>query len=241
MNKQVNVRHLGQVRYQAAWDYQTGLFEHILAQKALNRQRDAEGEAPLSTDNYLLLVEHPPVYTLGKSGKEQHLLLNEESLRARGIDFHHINRGGDITFHGPGQIVCYPVFDMENFFADIHRYMRTLEEAVIRTCADYGLSAGRIEGLTGVWLGHAPGDLRPRKICAMGVKTSRWVSMHGLAFNVNTDLSYFGSIVPCGISDKAVTSLQAELGRELPMAEVETRLLGHLQELFDFQPVYEQA
>jgi lipoyl(octanoyl) transferase len=173
------------------------------------------------------------VYTLGKSGKPEHLLLSESELSAHGATFHRINRGGDITYHGPGQLVGYPILDLDNFFTDIHRYLRVLEEAVIRTLADYGLAAGRIEGLTGVWLDYEENAPQPRKICAMGVKCSRWVTMHGFALNVNTDLAYFGHIVPCGITDKAVTSLQQELGHAVPITEVENRLLPHLATLLE--------
>ena len=189
---------------------------------------------PRLTPNHLLLCEHPHTYTLGKSGHPGHLLLNETGLAVHNAAFHRINRGGDITYHGPGQLVAYPILDLDNFRPDIHWYLRTLEEAVIRTLADYGLNAGRIEGLTGVWLGWQKGDANPRKICAMGVKCSRWVTMHGLALNVTTDLSYFGHIVPCGIPDKAVTSLARELDSAPPVtvAEVQEKLLGHLAHLF---------
>lgn len=233
-NKTTKYRHLGRVPYQQAWDYQTGLFNGILQQKLANRKREDEGLPLLPTSNYLLFCEHPHVYTLGKSGNAGHLLLNQDGLQQKGVEFFHINRGGDITYHGPGQLVGYPVLDLDNFFTDVHRYMRTIEEAVIRTLAEYGLPAGRMEKFTGVWL-DANGDPKPRKICAIGVKMSRWVSMHGFALNVNTDLSYFGHIVPCGIADKAVTSLQQELGREVPMAEVEQKMLKHLSELFQMK------
>jgi len=173
------------------------------------------------------------VYTLGKSGKPENLLLNEDSLHEVRATFYKINRGGDITYHGPGQLVGYPILDLDNFFTDIHRYMRTLEEAIILTLADFGIVAGRIEGLTGVWLGDA--QKNPRKICAMGVKASRWVTMHGFALNVNTDLSYFNHIIPCGIDDKAVTSMQHELGREVPLQEVAEKLKKHLARLFDLE------
>jgi lipoyl(octanoyl) transferase len=171
------------------------------------------------------------VYTLGKSGHQEHLLLNDEQLAQKEATFYKINRGGDITYHGPGQLVAYPILDLENFFTDIHKYLRLLEEAVILTLADYGLAAGRIDGLTGVWFDFEE-QRNPRKICAMGVKCSRWVTMHGLALNVNTDLTYFGHIVPCGISDKAVTSMQQELGRAVVLAEVENKLVAHVENLF---------
>jgi lipoyl(octanoyl) transferase len=229
----IRVEQLGPIDYEAAWAYQEQLLAHTLSVKTHNRQAADAGQDPQPTANYLLLCEHPPVYTLGKSGKPEHLLLDEAGLAAHGATFHRINRGGDITYHGPGQLVGYPILDLDNFFTDIHRYLRLLEEAVILTLADYGLHAGRIAGLTGVWFDfedHAP---NPRKICAMGVKCSRWVTMHGFALNVNTDLSYFGHIVPCGITDKAVTSMAQELGREVPLAEVAARLLPHLAHLFE--------
>ncbi|RTQ53625.1 lipoyl(octanoyl) transferase LipB [Hymenobacter gummosus] len=232
-NRTVQVQRLGRVEYVPTWDQQEALLAATVAVKTRNRQAEASGAAPEATPNYLLLCEHPPVYTLGKSGKPEHLLLDEAGLQAHGATFHRINRGGDITYHGPGQLVGYPILDLENFRPDIHYYLRTLEEAVIRLLADYGLAAGRIAGLTGVWLDFEEGDPNPRKICAMGVKCSRWVTMHGFALNVNTDLSYFGHIVPCGITDKAVTSLQQELGRPVPLREVEDGLLRHLAELLD--------
>lgn len=205
---------------------------HTAAIKLGNRNL---AEANVSTTpNFLLFCEHPHVYTLGKSGDESHLLMQESFLHTIGASFFKINRGGDITYHGPGQLVGYPIFDLENFFTDIHLYLRMLEEAIMRTCAHYGLMAGRIEGLTGVWID--PESDNPRKICAFGVKASRWISMHGFALNVNTDLSYFGHIVPCGIATKGVTSLQQELGHEVDLAEVKQRVLANLQELFQFNP-----
>ncbi len=233
-NKITLFQHLGQMSYAEAWDYQTELFNGIIAQKMENRKREDNNTAPLPTENYLLFCEHPPVYTLGKSGMEGNLLLNQEGLREKGIEFFRINRGGDITFHGPGQIVGYPILDLDNFFTDIHKYLRFLEEAVIRTLAEYGIQAGRIDKLTGVWLDYEQ-QRNPRKICALGVKTSRWVTMHGFAFNVNTNLEYFNHIVPCGIADKAVTSLANELGSPQPMQEVETKLLRHLSNLFEME------
>ncbi|MEH0157921.1 lipoyl(octanoyl) transferase LipB [Limibacter armeniacum] len=235
INKKTEVRNLGTVSYKEAWDYQTELFEETVQQKLENRRRSDRGEAEVTTKNYLLFCEHPHVYTLGKSGKENHLLLNESGLKENHVEFFKINRGGDITYHGPGQIVVYPILDLDHFFTDIHKYMRYLEEAVILTLADYNIQAGRIEGLTGVWIDFEEGKTNPRKICAMGVKTSRWVTMHGLAFNVNTDLSYFGNIVPCGISDKAVTSLEQELGRQVPIEEVRVRLQNHIATLFEME------
>lgn len=231
-NKKVRFEDLGMIDYQAAWDYQEKLLTDTVATKTQNRKLSAEEQ--LITPNHLLFCQHPHVYTLGKSGHQENLLMNDEQLNAAGAQFYKINRGGDITYHGPGQLVGYPILDLENFFTDIHKYMRLLEEAIILTCADYGLSAGRIDGLTGVWLGHEDGQ-NPRKICAMGVKCSRWVTMHGFAFNINTDLNFFGNIIPCGISDKAVTSLQQELGQEVVMSEVAEKLKGHLADLFDME------
>lgn len=231
-NKKVRFEDLGTIDYQTAWDYQERLLAETVAIKTQNRKLSVEEQQ--LTPNYLLFCQHPHVYTLGKSGHQENLLMNDEQLNAAGAQFYKINRGGDITYHGPGQLVGYPILDLENFFTDIHKYMRILEEAIILTCADYGLSAGRIDGLTGVWLGHEDGQ-NPRKICAMGVKCSRWVTMHGFAFNVNTDLNFFGNIVPCGISDKAVTSLHQELGRELFMEEVVKKLKNHLATLFEME------
>lgn len=228
----VHFRHLGLIDYQQAWDYQEALFAETVRRKVENRKQHET--PPLPTINHLLFCQHPPVYTLGKSGRVEHLLLNEDELAARQATFYRINRGGDITYHGPGQIVGYPILDLDHFFTDIHRYLRLLEEAVIRTLADYGLDAGRIDGLTGVWLDYQE-QQNPRKICAMGVKASRWVTMHGFALNVNTDLSYFDHIVPCGIPDKAVTSLAEELGTEQDLLSVEERLLNHLTTLFEMK------
>ena len=224
----VQVQALGLVPYVPTWELQEALLANTLTVKAANRTAAAEGRPWQPTPQHLLLCEHPPTYTLGKSGKPEHLLLNEAALAAHGATFHRINRGGDITFHGPGQLVAYPILDLEALRPDIHWYLRALEEAVIQTLASYGLRAGRIAGLTGVWLDWEEGAPRPRKICALGVRCSRWVTLHGLALNVNTDLRYFSYIVPCGIADKAVTSLQAELGRAVPLAEVQARLLPEL-------------
>jgi lipoyl(octanoyl) transferase len=224
----LEVQRLGLVPYVPTWEFQEQLLAKTVAIKAANRQAETAGQAPQPTPNHLLFCQHPPTYTLGKSGKPEHLLLDEDALLAHGATFHRINRGGDITFHGPGQLVAYPLLDLENFRPDIHWYLRALEEAVIQTLASYGLQAGRIAGLTGVWLDWEAGAPNPRKICAMGVRCSRWVTLHGLALNVNTDLSYFGYIVPCGITDKAVTSLQAELGHAVPLEEVQERLLAAL-------------
>ncbi|QJW91743.1 lipoyl(octanoyl) transferase LipB [Spirosoma taeanense] len=234
-NKQVEVRELGMVDYQSAWDEQERLFAEIVSQKLQNRSRAADEQQP--TPNYLLFCQHPHVYTLGTSGHENNLLVDENRLTNElGATFYKIRRGGDITYHGPGQLVGYPILDLDNFFTDIHRYMRLLEESIILTLADYGLSAGRIDGLTGVWLDHNGGPC-PRKICAMGVKASRWVTMHGFALNVNTDLSYFSHIVPCGIADKAVTSLAAELSRDVSLEEVAGYVRRHLAQLFEMELV----
>ncbi len=232
INKQVQFKHLGLIDYQEAWDYQEEVFKNTVDLKIANRK--LEESAQNITENFLLFCEHPHVYTLGKSGKPEHLLLNDEQLKEKSATYYKINRGGDITYHGPGQIVAYPILDLENFFTDIHKYMRYMEEAVIMTCADYGIKAGRVDGLTGVWIGFEEME-NPRKICAMGVKSSRWVTMHGLAFNVNTQMEYFKNIVPCGISDKAVTSLAQELNMEMDMKAVEEKLKRHLATVFEME------
>ncbi len=231
-NKRVTFRDLGLIDYKEAWDYQTKLFEEIVSIKIKNR--DLEESQQIITPNYLLFCEHQHVFTLGKSGAKANLLASEETLKKSHATFYEINRGGDITYHGPGQIVGYPILDLDNFFTDIHRYMRSLEEAVIRTLADYDIKAGRLEGMTGVWLDETD-PKRARKICALGVKTSRWVTMHGFAFNVHSDISYFNQIIPCGISDKAVTSLHLELGVIPDMEEVKRKLLKHLADIFEMQ------
>lgn len=218
---------LGLQSYKSCWDYQEELFKAAIERKIAIRK----GESLPEPENRLLFVEHPHVFTLGKSGDEQHLLLSAKALDAAGIDYYHINRGGDITYHGPGQIVGYPIIDLEQFFTDIHRYLRTLEEAIILTLSEYGIESGRIDGLTGVWLDDD--GQNPRKIAALGVKCSRWMTMHGFAFNVNTDLSYFSKIVPCGIDDKDVTSMQRELGHEVNEQEVKEKLKLHIANLFD--------
>jgi lipoyl(octanoyl) transferase len=228
--KTVAFRDLGCMDYQEAWTYQENLFAAIVVQKIQNRNLPEDQQT--TTPNYLLFVEHPHVYTLGKSGKPEHLLLDATGLEAHAATYYKINRGGDITYHGPGQLVGYPILDLDHFFTDIHRYLRYLEEAIILTLAEYGVPAGRIEGLTGVWLDHDTLK-NPRKICALGVKSSRWVTMHGFAFNVNVDLSYFGHIVPCGIDDKAVTSLHLELGRPVDVQEVKEKVKKHLAALFE--------
>ena len=230
--------NLGEDDYQRVWDYQEEIFKQTVDRKIANRKmEDPHGHAV--TKNYLILCEHPHVYTLGKSGALENLLLDEEGLKAHAAQFYKINRGGDITYHGPGQLVVYPILDLENFFTDIHLYLRNLEEAVILTLADYGISAGRIAGLTGVWVDFEEGAKNPRKICAMGVKSSRWVTMHGLALNANTDLSYFGHIVPCGIDDKAVTSMNKELGKNVMMSEVQAKLTQHIAQVFDMDIQHE--
>ena len=229
MNKQVSFRDLGLIDYKQCWDFQEELFAKILAVKSSNRKENKT----VSTKNHLLFCEHPHVYTLGKSGDEKHLLVNEDYLKSRGATFHKINRGGDITYHGPGQLVGYPILDLDNFFTDIHKYLRFLEEAVILTLREYGLESERSPGETGVWFDV--GTPKARKICALGVKCSRWVTMHGFAFNINSDLSYFGNIIPCGITDKSVTSLQKELGREMDMEEVKNKVKSYLIDLFEMK------
>jgi lipoyl(octanoyl) transferase len=226
----VTFRDLGVMEYKEAWDYQEGLLEENLQVKAAAMAQ--EGSGTNDTRHYLLFVEHPSVYTLGKSGKMEHVLIGEEERNRRGIGFFHTNRGGDITFHGPGQVVGYPILDLEKFYTDIGRYLRSLEEVIIQTLAEYGIVAGRSAGETGVWIDAAvPG--RERKICAMGVRCSRWVTMHGFALNVNTDLGYFNHIIPCGIQNKKVTSLQEELGRATDMEEVKEKLKRNFEKVFE--------
>jgi lipoyl(octanoyl) transferase len=228
LNKHIIIQDLGLKDYKDTWDYQETLFKDILDIKIKNRREDTRLETP----NYFLFVEHPHVYTLGKSGDMSNLLLNEAQLIQKGATFYKINRGGDITYHGPGQIVGYPILDLENFFTDIHKFLRFLEEIIILTLAEYGLKAERSPGETGVWLGV--GTPFARKICAMGVRASRWVTMHGYALNVNADLGYFDNIIPCGIRGKAVTSLNVELGVErVDEAEVKEKLLKHFLTLFE--------
>lgn len=231
-NRTTSIIDLGLIDYKEAWDYQTNLFDQILAVKSGNRTASVE----IPTDNYLIFCEHPHVFTLGKTGDENNLLLTKDSLQSVQATYYHINRGGDITYHGPGQLVVYPVIDLENFFTDIHKYMRSLEEAVIQTLADFDITAGRIKGLTGVWL-DVNDQSKARKICAFGVKTSRWVTLHGLALNVNTNLDYFNYIVPCGIQDKAVTSIQKELGHSVDLNLVKKRLTEKIVAIFDMSLV----
>ncbi len=232
MNKKVKLQDLGLKEYKETWDYQELLFKSIIDTKIKNRRETLA----LETTNYFLFVEHPHVYTLGKSGDMTNLLVDEAQLAKKGATFYKINRGGDITYHGPGQIVGYPILDLDNFFTDIHKYLRFLEEMVILTLAEYGLKAERSAGETGVWLDV--GTPFARKICAMGVRASRWVTMHGFALNVNADLGYFDSMIPCGIKDKAVTSLNVELGRkEVDLVEVKEKLLKHFAFLFEAEPI----
>ncbi|SHM85411.1 lipoyl(octanoyl) transferase LipB [Flavobacterium chilense] len=228
MNKKIQLQDLGSKDYKSTWEYQEELFKDIVDLKIRNRREELD----LPTPNYLLFVEHPHVYTLGKSGDFENLLLNEKQLEAKGATFYKINRGGDITYHGPGQIVGYPILDLENFFTDIHKYLRFLEESIILTLEEYGLKCGRSEGETGVWLDV--GTPFARKICALGVRASRWVTMHGFALNVNVDLGYFDNIIPCGIRGKGVTSLHVELGVEkVDEAEVKAKIIKHLTQLFE--------
>jgi lipoyl(octanoyl) transferase len=230
-NKKTQFIDLDLMDYQKTWDYQIDLFNKILSVKSGNR--NLEPERHRITDNYLILCEHPHVFTLGKSGNENNLLIKKEDLHSIQASYYHINRGGDITYHGPGQIVGYPVLDLENFFTDIHRYMRLLEEAVIQTLNEYEIQAGRIPGLTGVWIDKETDNAR--KICALGVKTSRWVTMHGFAFNINSDLRYFDYIIPCGIDDKAVTSMEKELGQKQNIHEVKKVLKEKIGEQFGME------
>jgi len=220
---------LGLIDYKKAWDYQEELFAEVIKTKVENRT--ASPNSALPTPNYLLFCEHPHVYTLGNTGDKEHLLINENQLKEKNATYYKINRGGDITYHGPGQIVGYPILDLDNFFTDIHKYLRFLEEIIIRTLAEYSIVSGRSEGETGVWL-DAGNPLKARKICAMGVRASRWVTMHGFALNVNTDLDYFGNIIPCGISDKAVASLDKELGQKVDEEELKQKLKKHFADLF---------
>ncbi|HEU4716607.1 MAG TPA: lipoyl(octanoyl) transferase LipB [Bacteroidia bacterium] len=229
---------IGLIDYKEGWDFQEKLFHGITARKIANRDLPADEQAP--TQSHLIFCEHPHVFTLGKSGDEHHLLANEKQLSEINATFYKINRGGDITYHGPGQLVGYPILDLDNFFTDIHRYLRTLEEIIIRSIAEFGLKGERYPGYTGVWLD--PNDpVRARKICAMGVRSSRWVTMHGWALNVNSDLSYFGNIVACGIPDKGITSLEKELGKKADMTEVKRIVRRHFEEQFDCVLVTEDS
>ncbi len=231
MNKKVCFKDLGLIDYKKCWEYQEVLFAKVLDVKSKNRHRKVQKK----TKNHLIFCEHPHVYTLGKSGSKQNLLVNEEYLKSKGASFYEINRGGDITYHGPGQIVGYPILDLDNFFTDIHKYLRLLEEAVILALSEYGLKGERSKGETGVWLDV--GTKNARKICAFGVKSSRWVTMHGFALNVNSDLSYFDNIIPCGIANKGVTSLEKETGKKANIENVKKLLKTHLTQLFNMQMV----
>ena len=229
MNKKVLFKDLGLIDYKKCWDYQEKLFNDILLIKSTNRKENKSDP----TNNYLLFCEHPHVYTLGKSGDQKNLLVNTNYLKSRGATFYKSNRGGDITYHGPGQIVGYPILDLDNFFTDIHKYLRFLEEAIILTLKEFGVNGERSKGETGVWLDV--GSNEARKICAFGVKSSRWVTMHGFAFNINTNLAYFNNIIPCGIIDKQVTSLEKELGKKLDIQVVKEKLKIHLTSLFKME------
>ncbi|MCJ7468492.1 MAG: lipoyl(octanoyl) transferase LipB [Maribacter sp.] len=236
MNKEVYIEDLGCKEYKSTWDYQERLFQETVDLKIKNRRQELQEPTP----NYFLFVEHPHVFTLGKSGDMENLLVDEAQLETKGAKFYKINRGGDITYHGPGQIVGYPILDLDNFFTDIHKYLRFLEEMVILTLAEYGLKGERSKGETGVWLDV--GTPFARKICAMGVRASRWVTMHGFALNVNADLGYFDLMIPCGIKGKAVTSMNAELGiKELDMAEVKQKLLHHFETLFEAKLLHQKS
>lgn len=230
----VKLIDLGLIDYKEAWDYQEKLFEEVVRIKSNNRKLPSESVLP--TPNFLLFCEHPNVYTLGNSGDKQHLLINEQQLEEKNATFYKINRGGDITYHGPGQIVGYPILDLDNFFTDIHKYLRFLEEIVIRTLSEYGIESSRSKGETGVWI-DVENPLKARKICAMGVRASRWVTMHGFALNVNVDLGYFNNIIPCGITDKAVTSMNKELGITINEEEVKQKLKKHFAALFECELV----
>jgi lipoyl(octanoyl) transferase len=229
MNKNILLKNLKEKDYKETWDYQTELLQEIVDLKISNRKNNESVE----TKNHFLFVEHPHVYTLGKSGDMSNLLLNENQLKQKGATFYKINRGGDITYHGPGQIVGYPILDLENFFTDIHKYLRLLEEVIILTLSEYGIKSERSQGETGVWLDV--GTPFARKICAMGIRTSRWVTMHGFALNVSPNLGYFDNIIPCGIKGKAVTSMEAELGKKIPLEEVQEKILKHFKELFEVE------
>ena len=226
---EVTIINLGLVDYKKAWDIQEKYFKQAIDRKIAIRN----GEKLPPPSNYLILCEHPNVYTIGKSGKEENLLLSSEEVKSKEASFYKINRGGDITYHGPGQLVVYPILDLDQFFTDIHKYMRYLEQAVINTLLKFGIQSSRIDGMTGVWIDSALPSAR--KICAMGVKSSRWVTMHGIGFNINTNLDFFSHIVPCGIDDKAVTSMQKELDIEVDMQEVENIIIEEFKSLFGFQ------
>ena len=231
MNKNILLKNLGVKDYKDTWDYQTMLLQEIVDIKIDNRRNNNNQTTP----NHFLFVEHPHVYTLGKSGDLSNLLLNEQQLKDKGATFYKINRGGDITYHGPGQIVGYPILDLENFFTDIHKYLRLLEEAIILTIAEYGLKGERSDGETGVWLDV--GTPFARKICALGIRSSRWVTMHGFALNVSPNLGYFDNIIPCGIRGKAVASMEVELGKKIRLEEVQEKILKHFKALFEVEEI----
>lgn len=236
----VKVIDLGKIDFKDAWDIQESYFNRIVAHKLENRKREESGEDEVFTGNYMLICEHPHVYTLGKSGEEENLLIDTEGLESKEASFYKINRGGDITYHGPGQLVVYPILNLDYFFTDIHKYLRFLEEAVIKTLAEYGIDSGRYDGYTGVWL-EADSKVNARKICAMGVRCSRWVTMHGLALNVDPDLSYFGNIVPCGITDHDITSISKEVGRSVALEEVKPKLIEEIATAFEMNLSYEEV
>ena len=231
INKNVKYKSLGLINYEESWRKQESIFNKIIDTKIKNRNLQKE----IKTDNYILTCSHPHVYTLGKSGDEKNLLIDKNIIEKENLEFFKINRGGDITYHGPGQIVIYPILDLENFFTDIHKYLRSLEEAVILTLKEYNIESGRIKDYTGVWIDIKSDN--PRKICALGVKTSRWVTMHGLALNVNTDLNFFKNIIPCGINDKEVTSISKEIGQDIKIKDVEKKLLNNLSKVFEFKVI----
>ena len=236
--KNLQFEDLGLMRYKPCWDYQEELFKNVISQKLATRDaliKDEKVASPAPTSR-LIFVEHPHVLTLGRSGDAENVVVSPARLAELGVDYFPTNRGGDITYHGPGQLVAYPILDLDQFFTDIHKYLRFLEEAVIKTCAEFGVEAGRLDGLTGVWVDLEAGP-QARKICAFGVKASRWVTMHGLALNVDSDLDFFDLIVPCGIKDKGVTSLTREVGRKISLSEVKPLLKKHLQALFEWNEV----
>ncbi len=228
-NKTVEIIQLGLISYKDAWEYQEKLLHSIVEIKNKNRDNNENTITP----NYIILCEHHPVFTIGKSGKINHLLVDKSELESQKVDFFETNRGGDITFHGPGQIVVYPIIDLENFFTDIHKYLRFLEQVVINTLLEYGIVAGRVDGLTGVWVDIESNN--PRKICAMGVRTSRWVAMHGFALNVTTDLQYFSKIVACGIADKAVTSIECEINKKITLEEISQKVIKNMIDTFEMK------
>lgn len=228
--QQINFIDLGLIDYKKAWDYQETLFSDTVQTKISNRKGSLDSYVP--TDNHLIFCEHPNVYTLGKSGNKENLLINDQQLAKKKASYYKINRGGDITYHGPEQIVGYPILDLDNFFTDIHKYLRLLEETIILTLAEYNIVASRSTGETGVWI-HAEDHTKARKICALGVRASRWVTMHGFALNVNVDLEYFNNIIPCGIQNKKVTSMEKELGEKVDKEDVKIKLKKHFCALFE--------